>query len=200
MFGRRTMDLALPDPTPSRESPLHHRFSTPIVVVPYQRCFTSRTPLLLAQADMPELFSSPSPLPLCPLCYASLLLRSPTLIPYYSTPEFFFKARFAIAKNPALFWDKVKIEKIMRAGIILHNMIVEDERDGYTRYDLSEFQQGEDTGTPHVDLTYSTNIPSNVANMMGVRTRIRDRQMHQQLKDDLVEHLWLKFGRDEDNN
>ncbi|WZZ31357.1 hypothetical protein YC2023_014758 [Brassica napus] len=79
MFGRRTMDLALPDPTPSRESPLHHRFSTPIVVVPYQRCFTSRTPLLLAQADMPELFSSPSPLPLCPLCYASLLLRFESL-------------------------------------------------------------------------------------------------------------------------
>ena len=36
--------------------------------------------------------------------------------------------------------------------------------------------------------------------MMSVRTRIRDRQMHQQLKNDLVEHVWLKFGRDEDNN
>ena len=39
------------------------------------------------------------------------------------------QARFAIVKNPALFWDKVKIGKIMRACIILHNMIVEDERD-----------------------------------------------------------------------
>ena len=35
---------------------------------------------------------------------------------------------------------------------------------------------------------------------MGVRTRIRDRQIHQQLKDDLVEHIWRKFGRDEDKN
>ena len=35
---------------------------------------------------------------------------------------------------------------------------------------------------------------------MGVRIRIRDRQIHQQLKHDLVEHLWSKFGRDEDNN
>ena len=110
------------------------------------------------------------------------------------------QARFAIVKNPAFFWDKAKIGKIMRACIILHNMIVEDERDGYTQYDVSEFQQGEDTGTSHVDLTYSTDIPSNIANMMGVRTRIRDRQMHQQLKADLVEHLWSKFGRDEDNN
>ena len=88
------------------------------------------------------------------------------------------QARFVIVKNPALFWDKVKIGKIMRACIILHNMIVEDERDGYTHFDVSEFQPGEDTGTSHVVLTYSTDIPSNIANMMGVRTRIHDRQMH----------------------
>uniref|UniRef100_A0A0D3AM82 DDE Tnp4 domain-containing protein n=1 Tax=Brassica oleracea var. oleracea TaxID=109376 RepID=A0A0D3AM82_BRAOL len=37
------------------------------------------------------------------------------------------QARFAIVKNPALFWDKAKIGNIMRACIILHNMIVEDE-------------------------------------------------------------------------
>ena len=80
------------------------------------------------------------------------------------------QARFAIIKNPALFWDKAKIGKIMRACIILHNMIVEDERDGYTHFDVSEFQQGEDTGTSHVDLTYSIDIPSNIANMMDVRT------------------------------
>ncbi|XP_013632690.1 PREDICTED: uncharacterized protein LOC106338206, partial [Brassica oleracea var. oleracea] len=102
------------------------------------------------------------------------------------------QARFAIVKNPALFGDKVKIEKIMRACIILHNMIVEDERDGYTQYDVSEFQQGEDTGSSHVDLDFSTDMPTNIANMMGVRTRIRDRQMHQQLKADLVEHIWRK--------
>uniref|UniRef100_A0A0D3EED8 Myb-like domain-containing protein n=2 Tax=Brassica oleracea var. oleracea TaxID=109376 RepID=A0A0D3EED8_BRAOL len=110
------------------------------------------------------------------------------------------QALFAIVKNPALFWDKVKIGKIMRAYIILHNMIVEDERDGYTQYDVSEFQQGEDIGGSQVDLTYSTDIPTNIANMMGVRTRIRDTQMHQQLKGDLVEHLWRKFGHYQDNN
>uniref|UniRef100_A0A0D3BK38 DDE Tnp4 domain-containing protein n=1 Tax=Brassica oleracea var. oleracea TaxID=109376 RepID=A0A0D3BK38_BRAOL len=105
------------------------------------------------------------------------------------------QACFAIVKNPALFWDKVKIGKIRRACIILHNIIVEDERDVYTQFDVSEFQQGEDTGTSHVDLTYSTDMPTNIANMMGVRTRICDRQMHQQLKADLVEHIWRKFGR-----
>ena len=109
------------------------------------------------------------------------------------------QARFAIVKNPALCWDKVKIGKIMRACIILHNIIVEDERDGYTQFDVSEFQQGEDTGSSHVDLTFFTDIPRNIANITDIRTRIRDRQMHQQLKDDLVEHIWRKFGRDGDN-
>ncbi|KAF8116032.1 hypothetical protein N665_0023s0011 [Sinapis alba] len=79
-------------------------------------------------------------------------------------------------------------------------MIVQDKRDGYTQFDVSEFQQGEDHKSSHVDFTYSTDIPSNIANMMGVRTRIRDRQMHQQLKHDLVKHIWHRFGRDEDNN
>ena len=110
------------------------------------------------------------------------------------------QARFAIVKNPALFWDKVKIGKIMRACIILHNMIVENKRGGYTQFSLSEFQHAEDNGSSHVDLNYSTDIPSNIANMMGVRTRIRDRRMHEQLKADLVEHLWSKFGGDEANN
>ncbi|XP_013695575.2 putative nuclease HARBI1 isoform X1 [Brassica napus] len=109
------------------------------------------------------------------------------------------QARFAIVKNPALFWDKVEIGKIMRACIILHNMIVEDERDGYSLYDVSEFQQGEDTGSSHVNLDFSTYMPTNIANMMGVRTKIRDRQMHQQLKTDLVEHLWNQFGDDGNN-
>uniref|UniRef100_A0A0D3DV94 Myb-like domain-containing protein n=1 Tax=Brassica oleracea var. oleracea TaxID=109376 RepID=A0A0D3DV94_BRAOL len=108
--------------------------------------------------------------------------------------------RFGIVKNPARSWDKVKIGKIMRACIILHNMIVENERDGYTQFDVRGFQQGEDQGSSHVDLTYSTDIPSNITNMMGVRTRIRDTQKHQQLKDDLVEHIWRRFGGGEDNN
>uniref|UniRef100_A0A0D3E4Q5 DDE Tnp4 domain-containing protein n=1 Tax=Brassica oleracea var. oleracea TaxID=109376 RepID=A0A0D3E4Q5_BRAOL len=110
------------------------------------------------------------------------------------------QARFAIVKSPALFRDKAKIGKIMRACIILHNMIVEDERDGYNLYNVSEFQQGEDSGSSHVNLTYSTDTPSNIQNMMSVRTTIRDRQKHERLKADLVEHLWQKFGGDENNN
>ncbi|XP_056856576.1 uncharacterized protein LOC130505995 [Raphanus sativus] len=115
------------------------------------------------------------------------------------------QARFAIIKNPVRSWDKVKIGKIMRACIILHNMIVEDERDESTtnwednvttnQFDVSDFQQGEGNGSSHVNLGFS-----HIANSMDVENDIRNRKVHQKLKADLVEHLWNKFGRDEDNN
>lgn len=38
-------------------------------------------------------------------------------------------------------------------------------------------------------------MPTNIANMMGVRNSIRDRKMHEQLKADLIEHLWNKYGQ-----
>lgn len=53
-------------------------------------------------------------------------------------------------------------------------MIVEDERDKYTQYDVSQFQQGEGNGSTQVDRTYSTNMPSNLCNILGNRIRLRD--------------------------
>ncbi|XP_010418557.1 PREDICTED: putative nuclease HARBI1 [Camelina sativa] len=104
------------------------------------------------------------------------------------------QARFAIVKNPALFLDKAKIGKIMRACIILHNMIVEDERHEYSFYDPSEFYQGEGSGTSHVDLSYSTDRPTNLHNIMTMRNDVRDPKMHDRLQKDLIEHIWQKFG------
>ncbi|XP_018466154.2 uncharacterized protein LOC108837624 [Raphanus sativus] len=113
------------------------------------------------------------------------------------------QARFAIVKNPARCWDKDKIGKIMRACIILHNMIVENERDDHPQIDVSavtNFFQGEGSGSSHVDLTFSTNNPSSIPDEMGVRRNILDKQLHQQLKRDLVENIWRKFGHHQDNN
>jgi hypothetical protein len=39
------------------------------------------------------------------------------------------QARFAIVCDPACFWDKKSFITIMTARVILHNMIIEDERD-----------------------------------------------------------------------
>uniref|UniRef100_A0A0D3ATX1 DDE Tnp4 domain-containing protein n=1 Tax=Brassica oleracea var. oleracea TaxID=109376 RepID=A0A0D3ATX1_BRAOL len=113
------------------------------------------------------------------------------------------QARFAIVKNPALLWDKIKIGKIMRACIILHNMIVEDERDKYTLTDVSVFEQPESSRSSHVDLNFSTQMPTNLHDVMGmltIRNEVRDNQIHQRLKADLVENIWQKFGTPQDFN
>ncbi|XP_048633743.1 putative nuclease HARBI1 isoform X2 [Brassica napus] len=100
------------------------------------------------------------------------------------------QARFAIVRNPVKTLDKEKIGKIMRACIILHNMIVENERDGYTCIDISEFEEGDNTRTSQVE----TERPTNLNNMFPNRNDLRDRNMHAQLKHDLIQNVWNKFG------
>ncbi|XP_024007956.1 uncharacterized protein LOC112083965 [Eutrema salsugineum] len=104
------------------------------------------------------------------------------------------QARFAIIKNPALIWDKEKIRKIMRASIILHNMIVVNERGNRSLYDISGFQQPDGTRSSHVDMTYSTDMSTNINNMIGNRNEVRDKKIHERLQADLMEHIWNKFG------
>ena len=62
-------------------------------------------------------------------------------------------------------------------------MIVEDERSSFTQYDVDEFQERE-----KVD-TFSVNMPSNLGNTFDRQTSVRNRQDHQQLKNDLIENI-----------
>lgn len=39
------------------------------------------------------------------------------------------QSKFAIVKGPASFWGKTTLHYIMSACIIMHNMIIEDDRD-----------------------------------------------------------------------
>ncbi|XP_033133916.1 uncharacterized protein LOC117127490 [Brassica rapa] len=102
------------------------------------------------------------------------------------------QSRFAIVKNPALLWDKEKIGKIMRTCVILHNMIVEDERDGYSLTDTSEFESGESSRGSKVKRRESLHSH----NMLGMRNEVRDSGKHDKLKADLVENVWQKFSNE----
>ena len=68
-------------------------------------------------------------------------------------------------------------------------MIVEDERDLHTQYSVLEFQQVEDE-----DLTFTVKKITKHSNTIGRRKEVRDPQIHQQLKEDLIENIWDKFG------
>uniref|UniRef100_A0A0D3EGW5 DDE Tnp4 domain-containing protein n=1 Tax=Brassica oleracea var. oleracea TaxID=109376 RepID=A0A0D3EGW5_BRAOL len=99
------------------------------------------------------------------------------------------QGRFAVVKNPSKIWDKAKMGNIMKACIILHNMIVEDERDANT---IEEFQDEE--------FSFTVRRPKKAGNVLGRRKEVRDSHTHQQLKRDLVEHIWDKFGHLRNNN
>ena len=111
------------------------------------------------------------------------------------------QARFAIIRNPALARDASMLGKIMIACIIMHNMIVEDERDTYkTYYDPNEYDQATNASSSNENneepfqFQNSNNRIASLETYMSNRARVRDEAMHKALKKDLVEHMWLKFG------
>jgi hypothetical protein len=91
------------------------------------------------------------------------------------------QARFAIVRGPARFWDDDTLSLIMRACVIMHNMIIEDERD--EEDDFNYDVVGENVKISHDSTPELEEFIQNYKN-------IKDQQIHMQLKDDLGEHLW----------
>ncbi|XP_048631045.1 uncharacterized protein LOC125605081 [Brassica napus] len=104
------------------------------------------------------------------------------------------QSRFAIVKNPALLWDKEKIGEIMRTCVILHNMIVENERHRYAQIDTSEFESGESSRNSKVKRRESIHV----GDMLGIRRKVRDTEKHDRLKADLMKNIWQKFGNEDE--
>lgn len=101
------------------------------------------------------------------------------------------QSRFSIVRRPARLWSRASIGNIMKACIILHNMIVEDEREMVTTpLDLNE------TPGSSVVLPTEMKVAGNTcfADVLRRNAGIRDRSTHTQLKRDLVEHIWKRFG------
>ncbi|XP_074315931.1 uncharacterized protein LOC141652346 [Silene latifolia] len=107
------------------------------------------------------------------------------------------QARFAVIRNPARYWSKEFLHKVMTTCIILHNMIVEDERESYIGYNnIHEYIDNHiddeelSVDAPTFEIGYIANIHQFVAN----RNVMQDPRRHQALKKDLVEHIWQQFG------
>lgn len=98
------------------------------------------------------------------------------------------QSHFVIVCGHSRFWDKVDLGRIMKACIVIYNMIVEDERNIYviqldplptyddTTNDLSQLNLGEEPFIP-----YETYIQN--------RIEMRDKRTHHQFQNDLVEHI-----------
>ncbi|XP_062224426.1 uncharacterized protein LOC133922928 [Phragmites australis] len=96
------------------------------------------------------------------------------------------QARFPIVRGATRIWDEETLHNIMTACIIMHNMIIEDERpDG----DVEHVYDG--AGVPVEPSRNLTPTLEAFAHRYGM---ITSRHGHHQLHDDLVEHLWQFHG------
>ena len=108
------------------------------------------------------------------------------------------QARFAIVRGPARFWEKSTLKDIMRACIIMHNMIIEDERDEREREsrprNMHEIEKLYDRVANIPCITASLDRTPTLMEFLENHHRIRDKQVHTRLQEDLVEHLWKLHG------
>jgi hypothetical protein len=95
-------------------------------------------------------------------------------------------------------WQMNSLAEIMYTCIILHNMIVEDERDSFrVRYD-DNYESEYDRPSSSSTLSGFGHGPIHgFLTLLEVEEDIRNRDMHRQLKEDLVEHIWQRFGQNQ---
>ncbi|XP_062188840.1 uncharacterized protein LOC133892123 [Phragmites australis] len=96
------------------------------------------------------------------------------------------QSRFAIVRGPARVWDQSTLHNIMTACVIMHNMIIEDERGTASPVQVFDFM-GEPTQVHRSG-------DEGVLHYVETTQAIRNRAVHRQLPADLVEHLWSMHG------
>ncbi|XP_037409075.1 uncharacterized protein LOC119271293 [Triticum dicoccoides] len=100
------------------------------------------------------------------------------------------QARWTILRRPTRLYERGDIHNIMTACIILHNMIVEDEKEEASNIvDLNE-EAGSSIAFPSIFVHGDMPV---FAEVLERDARIQDRPRHRALKNDLIEHIWKKF-------
>jgi len=95
---------------------------------------------------------------------------------------------FAIVRGPIRYWDEETLANIMKACIIIHNMIVENE-------EAMNFGFDHEREVNSFILVSHSEIPE-LHDFFQTHNRIRDRASSSQLQKDLVEHLWEQYGNE----
>ncbi|XP_026451458.1 uncharacterized protein LOC113351737 [Papaver somniferum] len=84
--------------------------------------------------------------------------------------------KFQITKKPAFYWDKEDINFIIKYFLILHNMVIENERRNLDWGQVVNEPIGQVTGIPR---SYH---------------ELRNDEAYLQLRNDLVQHIWIRHG------
>ena len=84
------------------------------------------------------------------------------------------QSRWAIIKGPARFWDKHVLRDIMTTCIIMHNMIIEDERD--LSAPIREFNEA-----PAPTVTMANDESTRFAQFLARHRQMKDKKAHYEL-------------------
>jgi hypothetical protein len=96
------------------------------------------------------------------------------------------QGKYHIVKGPARVWCPEDMRYIMLCVVILHNMGIK-----YERGPGLAIQEYEDSTEPR--LSNTQNVPE-ISALIENHRRIRSRAADAQLKEDLIEHLWIHDG------
>ena len=105
--------------------------------------------------------------------------------------------RWAIIRHPARLWEQHELANIMYACVILHNMIVEDERGSYGVPDENTYEQGQ--FSPQM-AGLAEGPVYGFTDVLEKNDKICDHTTHRRLKEDLIQHLWDKYGGQQHQN
>ncbi|XP_073153369.1 protein ANTAGONIST OF LIKE HETEROCHROMATIN PROTEIN 1-like [Henckelia pumila] len=100
------------------------------------------------------------------------------------------QSKWAIITGPARLWSKRVLHDIMTTCIIMHNMIIEDERDEHVS--VTNYREAP---TPYVEMAYDEHV--RFQEFLARHRQIKDKSAHYALRDALIDHLWEEYSNSE---
>lgn len=99
------------------------------------------------------------------------------------------RAKWKILRTPARLWNARDLNAIVRACVILHNMIIEDEKGA----DVVQLDNSEWPGHANPPINQNRNVPA-IAQLIDAYNIIKSKETSTLLRNDLMEHIWSLYG------
>ena len=99
------------------------------------------------------------------------------------------RAKWKILHTPARMWNPRDLNSIIRACIILHNMVIEDERG----VEVTRLEDSEWPGVANPPVNHNRDVPE-IAQLIDAYNLIKSKDTNEILRNDLVEHIWGLYG------